>query len=174
MIVEFDEIIGKTPSVGKLVEAVEDPDDPSEGLGVTLLEIPIPEPLSILVIHSEGRASELNTSSSVPRSRPPRKRTRALRDSFRVRVVKTPSVGMYRSDNLLGYLNQRFVLDSVWKIFENEVPFPVVREVFGESSRGMRRTNQSASLIFASSRYARSAAGSLADSDLGEMPLDEV
>ncbi|KAI3773452.1 hypothetical protein L1987_47981 [Smallanthus sonchifolius] len=96
IIAEFDEIIGKTPSVGKLEESVEYPDDPREGLEVTLLEIPVPKPLSILVIHSEGRDAEPNPSSSVPRSRPPRKRTRALRDSSRVRVVKTPSEGGLR------------------------------------------------------------------------------
>ncbi|KAI3798080.1 hypothetical protein L1987_33349 [Smallanthus sonchifolius] len=55
-----------------------------------------------------------------------------------------------------------FVLDSVRKIVENEVPVPAVCEAFGKSSRGTRRTNQVAGLISASSRYARNAASSLA------------
>ncbi|KAI3816613.1 hypothetical protein L1987_16316 [Smallanthus sonchifolius] len=166
IIAEFDEIIGKTTSVGKLEESVEDPDDPCEGLGVTLLEIPVPEPLSILVIHSEGRDTEPNPSSSVPRSRPPLKRTRTLIDSSELGRMQTPSVGTSRVDKLLRYLNQvvfgpgsvdrGFVLDSVRKIVENEVPVPPVREAFGKSFRGTRRTNQEAVLKATPSRYARS------------------
>ncbi|KAI3725233.1 hypothetical protein L1987_65014 [Smallanthus sonchifolius] len=54
MMAELDEIIGKTPSMGKLVESVEDHDDPGEGLEVTPIANPISEPLPITVVHSEG------------------------------------------------------------------------------------------------------------------------
>ncbi|KAI3827052.1 hypothetical protein L1987_01114 [Smallanthus sonchifolius] len=83
MIAEFDKIIGKTPSVGKLEESVEDLDDPGEG----------------------GRTVDPTLSSSVPRSRPPRKRTRPVIESSDFRLLKTPSVGRFMGDKLLGYLN---------------------------------------------------------------------
>ncbi|KAI3810152.1 hypothetical protein L1987_19762 [Smallanthus sonchifolius] len=106
MMADFEEIIGKTPSVGKLVEVVEDPGDPGEDLEVPHVENPIPEPLPITIVLSEGIIVDPTPSSSVPRSRPPQKRTRALIDSSDLERVKTPSVGMFRGDNLLGYLNQ--------------------------------------------------------------------
>ncbi|KAI3783360.1 hypothetical protein L1987_42439 [Smallanthus sonchifolius] len=95
----LDEIIGKTSSVGKLVESVEDPEDPGGGLEVTSIENPTPEHLPSLC--SEGRTVDPITSSSAPRSRPPRKRACVLTDSSELRG---------------------FVLDSVRKIIRNEVP----------------------------------------------------
>ncbi|KAI3814142.1 hypothetical protein L1987_18889 [Smallanthus sonchifolius] len=50
MMADFEEIIGKTPSVGKLVEVVEDPDDPGEGLEVPFIENLIPEPLPSTIV----------------------------------------------------------------------------------------------------------------------------
>ncbi|KAI3760547.1 hypothetical protein L1987_50943 [Smallanthus sonchifolius] len=97
---EFEEVIGKTPSVGKLVEVVEDPEDPGEIVEVIPLEVPIPKPLHIFTtVCALGRKIE-----SPPRSRPPRKSTRELIDLGNVDRVLTPSVGISRSDKLLGYL----------------------------------------------------------------------
>ncbi|KAI3815783.1 hypothetical protein L1987_15465 [Smallanthus sonchifolius] len=102
---DFKEIIGKTPSVRKLVEVVEDPVDPGEGLEVPHIENAIPELLPITIVLCEGRIIDPTPSSSVPRSWPPQKRTHALIDSSDFERVKTPSVGMFRGDKLLGYLN---------------------------------------------------------------------
>ncbi|KAI3798297.1 hypothetical protein L1987_33568 [Smallanthus sonchifolius] len=82
---------------------------------------------------------------SSPKSRPPRKRNRALIDSSSLRRMKTPILGMFRGDRLLEYLN------SV--IFG---PVPAVREAFGKSSGGTRRTNQEVGLKATPLRYARS------------------
>ncbi|KAI3816084.1 hypothetical protein L1987_15772 [Smallanthus sonchifolius] len=101
MMVELDEIIGKTPSAGKLVESVEDPDDPGERLETTPLMIPHIEPLTFTIVHAEGIEVE-----SPPKSRPPRKKLQELSESCDLERVKTPSMGMFRSDNLLGYLNR--------------------------------------------------------------------
>ncbi|KAI3754969.1 hypothetical protein L1987_54761 [Smallanthus sonchifolius] len=103
MMAELDEIIGTTPSVGKLVEIVEDPDDPGRGLEVTAIENLIPKPLPIL--YSKGRTIDPTPSTSIPRSRPPRKRTRNMIDSSGLGRIQTPSVGIFKGDNLLGYLN---------------------------------------------------------------------
>ncbi|KAI3732243.1 hypothetical protein L1987_63444 [Smallanthus sonchifolius] len=104
MMAEFDEIIGKPPSVGMTEEIVEEPDNPGESLEVVTIVKPIPEPLSCTVVHSERASVDPTPSSSTPRSRPPRKRTRASTDSSRLRIMQTPSVGMFKSDNLLGYM----------------------------------------------------------------------
>ncbi|KAI3776102.1 hypothetical protein L1987_45865 [Smallanthus sonchifolius] len=102
---ELDEIIGKTTSVGKLVESVEDPEDPDESLEVVSIDTSNHRPLSCPILCSKGRIAEPTPSSSCPRSRPPRKITRELIDLGDLGRVQTPSVRMFRSDNLLGYLN---------------------------------------------------------------------
>ncbi|KAI3805520.1 hypothetical protein L1987_27970 [Smallanthus sonchifolius] len=104
MIAEFEDVIGTTPSVGKLVASIEDPDDPGEGLEVPFIENLITEPLPSTIVLSEGRVAEPTPSSDYPRSRPPRKRTRELIDLGNLDRVHTPSVGTSRGDKLLGYL----------------------------------------------------------------------
>ncbi|KAI3824764.1 hypothetical protein L1987_06235 [Smallanthus sonchifolius] len=95
-------MVWQTPSVGKL----EKEEDPGEGLEVIPLETLVPEPLSITIVHSEGRTTEPTPRSSSPRSRPTQKRTCALIESSDLARMQTPSVGTSRGDKLLRYLNQ--------------------------------------------------------------------
>ncbi|KAI3819806.1 hypothetical protein L1987_13658 [Smallanthus sonchifolius] len=82
MMTELEDIIGKTPSAGMIekVESVKEPGDPNESL-------------------------ELSPSSRFPKSRLSRKRTHALRDVCELESVQTLSVGKFKGDSLLGYLN---------------------------------------------------------------------
>ncbi|KAI3754901.1 hypothetical protein L1987_54693 [Smallanthus sonchifolius] len=75
-----------------------------EILESTLVEPPLSEPLLVTVVHSERVSVESTPSSDHPRSRPPREKTRELIDLGNLDRVQTPSVGMSRGDNLLGYL----------------------------------------------------------------------
>ncbi|KAI3823049.1 hypothetical protein L1987_04475 [Smallanthus sonchifolius] len=92
MMAELEEMIGKTPSLGMIGKL----DDPCESLEATSLEIPLPDPLPIIIVPSEVVETESPT-----KSRPPRKRTRGLSDSCDLRIVQTPSVGTSRGDKLL-------------------------------------------------------------------------
>ncbi|KAI3819557.1 hypothetical protein L1987_13398 [Smallanthus sonchifolius] len=106
MMEEFDEIIGKSPSVGMIEESIKDHEDPGESIRAITIANHIPELLPITIVHSEGRTTEPTTSASAHRSRPPRKRTRALIDSSDFGRMQTPSVGTSRGDKLFRYLNQ--------------------------------------------------------------------
>ncbi|KAI3743258.1 hypothetical protein L1987_60964 [Smallanthus sonchifolius] len=101
MMAEFDEIIGKSPSLGMIEESIEDPEDPGERLKATPLVISHIESFTFTCVHAEGIEAE-----SSPKSRPPRKKLRELSEFVDLERVKTPSVGMFRGDNLLGYLNR--------------------------------------------------------------------
>ncbi|KAI3807563.1 hypothetical protein L1987_23493 [Smallanthus sonchifolius] len=103
---EFEDVMGKTPSVGKLVDIVEDPyDDPGESEEAIPLKISIPEPSHVLtLVCAEGRIEKPTPNSNPPRSRPPRKRTRESRE-VELKMEQTPSVGICKDDSTLGYLN---------------------------------------------------------------------
>ncbi|KAI3717264.1 hypothetical protein L1987_68769 [Smallanthus sonchifolius] len=102
MMAELDEIIGKTPSVGKLEESFD-------------------EPLFISVMHVEGRTHEPSPSTIAPRSRPPCKRTRELIIVGDLGRVKTPSVGMFKDDNLLGFMCHIVFGPSRYKLWWKEL-----------------------------------------------------
>ncbi|KAI3682936.1 hypothetical protein L1987_83329 [Smallanthus sonchifolius] len=120
MMVEFDEIIGKRPSVGTTEESVEDPNDPGEGLEVPhigeSIYKPSPEPLPITLVHSERVSVKPNPSSRPPRSRPPHKRTRTFIDSSYFRVVSRSSLLSWRTGRPRRMKAvPGFALDSVMK-----------------------------------------------------------
>ncbi|KAI3732643.1 hypothetical protein L1987_63850 [Smallanthus sonchifolius] len=104
MMAELDEIIGTTPSLGKLVENVEDPRDPGGGLEIISIVNSILETLLVTVVHSERGSVDPTISSNTPRSRPPRERIHVLRDIGELERVKTPIVGTSKDDRLHGYL----------------------------------------------------------------------
>ncbi|KAI3797874.1 hypothetical protein L1987_33138 [Smallanthus sonchifolius] len=95
-------IICDTP----MEECVEGPEDPGEVLEFTPLEPPLLEPSPAISVHVEGSIPELSPSFRSPKSRSPRKRTRALRDVCELERVQTPSAGKSKGDELLGYLNR--------------------------------------------------------------------
>ncbi|KAI3819736.1 hypothetical protein L1987_13584 [Smallanthus sonchifolius] len=91
------------------VESVEEPGDPDESLEVVSIDTSNPEPLSFPIVHAEGIEAE-----SSPKSRVPRKRTRALIESSNLGRYKLwwkdlmdednrdPWVGRSRSFLMLG------------------------------------------------------------------------